>query len=68
MEQMAASMGPQMKDMADQMRSQFGQGTQNGQTVEALVARLETGFTSLVKEMQNNNRAVNKLTGNAYRV
>jgi hypothetical protein len=68
MEQMASQMRPQMEDMAQQMRSQFGQGTQNGQSVEALVARLETGFTSLVKEMQNNNREVRKLTGNAYRV
>ena len=68
MEQMASQMRPQMEDMAQQMRSQFGQGSQNGQSVEALVARLETGFTSLVKEMQNNNREVRKLTGNAYRV
>ena len=68
MEQMASQMRPQMEDMAAQMRSQFGQGSQNGQSVEALVARLETGFTSLVKEMQNNNREVRKLTGNAYRV
>lgn len=68
MEQMANQMRPQMEDMAAQMRSQFGQGSQNGQSVEALVARLETGFTSLVKEMQNNNREVRKLTGNAYRV
>lgn len=67
MEQMANQMRPQMEDMANQMRSQFGQGS-NGQSVEALVARLETGFTSLVKEMQNNNREVRKLTGNAYRV
>ena len=68
MEQMASQMRPQMEQMASQMRSQFGSGSQGGQEIEAIVARLETGFTSLVKEMQNNNREVRKLTGNAYRV
>lgn len=75
MEQMAASMGPQMEQMANQMRPQMEQmanqmrsGSQGGQDMEMIVAKLETGFMSLVKEMQNNNREVRKLTGNAYRV
>jgi hypothetical protein len=68
MEQMASQMRPQMESMANQMRSQFGSGSQSGQDMEMIVAKLETGFMSLVKEMQNNNREVRKLTGNAYRV
>lgn len=68
MEQMANQMRPQMESMANQMRSQFGSGSQGGQDMEMIISRLESGFTNLVKEMQNNSREVRKLTGNAYRV